>query len=136
MAIIICKTRAEVNAIAGVKQIWHDVLQARWVVRTGTDIEIQSYDSLILNRVQFLNGALITGGQILLDAVNGYIADRLTNGTPAQKIYWGSANEFLRAHQYVNQLRVAIIGAKTNPQSIAEMDSIFLNGATYSPAVS
>ena len=135
MAITICKTRAEVNAIVGVKQIWHDVPQARWVVRTGADIEIQSYASLILNRVQFLNGALITGGQTLLDAVNGYIADRLANGTPAQKIYWGSANEFLRAHQYVNQLRVAIIGAKTNPQSIAEMDSIFLNGATYSPPV-
>ena len=135
MAIIICKTRAEVNAIAGVKQIWHDVPQARWVVRTGADIEIQSYDSLILNRVQFLNGALITGGQVLLGAVNAYIADRLSNGTPAQKIYWGSANEFLRAHQYVNQLRVAIIGAKTNPQSIAEMDSIFLNGSTYSPAL-
>jgi hypothetical protein len=135
MAITICKTRAEINAIVGVKQIWHDVPQARWVVRTGTDIEIQSYDSLILNRVQFLNGALITGGQTLLDAVKGYIADRLTNGTPAQKIYWGSANEFLRAHRYVNQLRVGIIGAKTNPQSIAEMDSIFLNGATYSPPV-
>lgn len=135
MAIIICKTRAEVNAIAGVKQIWHDVPQARWVVRTGTDIEIQSYDSLILNRVQFLNGARITGGQTLLDAVKGYIDDRLANGAPAQKIYWGSANEFLRAHQYVNQLRVAIIGAKTNPQSIAEMDSIFLNGSTYSPAL-
>lgn len=135
MAITICKTRAEINAIVGVKQIWHDVPQARWVVRTGTDIEIQSYDSLILNRVQFLNGALITGGQILLNAVNGYIADRLTNGTPAQKIYWGSANEFLRAHQYVNQLRAAIIGAKTNAQSIAEMDSVFLNGATYSPAL-
>lgn len=135
MAITICATRAQVNAISGTKQIWHDVPNARWVVRTGTDIEIQSYDSLILNRVQFLNGALITGGQVLLEAVNAYIADRLANGTPAQKIYWGSANEFLRAHQYVNQLRVAIIGAKTNPQSIAEMDSIFLNGSTYSPAL-
>ncbi len=135
MAIIICKTRAEVNAIVGVKQIWHDVPQAKWVVRTGSDIETQSVDSFILNRVQFLNGALITGGQILLDAVNGYIADRLTNGTPAQKIYWGSANEFLRAHQYINQLRVAIIGAKTNPQSIAEMNSVFLNGSAYSPPV-
>lgn len=135
MAITICKTRAEVNAIAGVKQIWHDVPQARWVVRTGTDIETQSAGLFSLNRVQFLNGALITGGQILLEAVNGYIADRLANGTPAQKIYWGSANEFLRAHQYINQLRVAIIGAKTNPQSIAEMDSIFLNGSAYSPAL-
>ena len=135
MAITICATRAQVNAISGTKQIWHDVPNARWVVRTGTDIEIQSYDSLILNRVQFLNGALITGGQVLLEAVNAYIADRLANGTPAQKIYWGSANEFLRAHQYVNQLRVAIIGAKTNPQSIAEMDSVFLNGSTYSPAL-
>ena len=135
MAITICTTRAQVNAISGTKKIWHDVPNARWIVRTGADIEIQSYDSLILNRVQFLNGALITGGQILLNAVNGYIADRLTNGTPAQKIYWGSANEFLRAHQYINQLRVAIIGAKTNAQSIAEMDSVFLNGATYSPPV-
>lgn len=135
MAITICKTRAEVNAVVGVKQIWHDVPQARWVVRTQKDIEIQPADSFSLNRVQFLNGALITGGQILLDAVNGYIADRLANGTPAQKIYWGSANKFLRAHQYVNQLRTAIIGAKTNAQSIAEMDSVFLNGEGYSPPV-
>ncbi len=135
MAITICKTRAEVNAIVGVKQIWHDVPQARWVVRTGSDIEATSFDSLLLNRVQFLNGALIVGGQILLDAVKGYIADRLANGTPAQKIYWGESNEFLRAHQYINQLRVAIIGAKTNAQSIAEMGSVFLNGSTYSPPV-
>ncbi len=135
MAITICKTRAEVNAIAGVKQIWHDVTQARWVVRTGADIETQSANSFSLNRVQFLNGALTTGGQVLLEAVNGYIANRLANGTPAQKIYWESSNEFLRAHQYINQLRVAIIGAKTNAQSIAEMDSVFLNGATYSPTV-
>jgi len=135
MAITICKTRAEVNAIAGVKQIWHDVPQGRWVVRTGADIETPSSDSFSLSRVQFLNGALIVGGQTLLDAVNGYIADRLANGTPAQKIYWGESNEFLRAHQYVNQLRAAIIGAKTGAQSIAEMDSVFLNGATYSPAV-
>jgi len=135
MAITICKTRAEVKAIAGQKQIWHDPQGARWIVRTGADIETPSPDSFVLNRVQFLNGALIVGGQTLLDAVNGYIADRLANGTPAQKIYWGESNEFLRAHQYVNQLRAAIIGAKTGAQSIAEMDSVFLNGATYSPAV-
>lgn len=136
MAIIVCTTRAQVNAIVGIKQIWHDVPRNQWIVRTGADIETKPADSFILSRVQFLNGALITGGQILLNAVKGYIDDRLANGTPAQKIYWGSANEFLRAHQYINQLRVAIIGAKTNPQSIAEMDSIFLNGSTYSPAVS
>ena len=135
MAITICTTRAQVNAISGTKQIWHDVPNARWIVRTGANIETPSPDSFILNRVEFLNGALITGGQVLLGVVNGYIADRLANGTPAQKIYWGESNEFLRAHQYVNQLRVAIIGAKTNAQSIAEMDSVFLNGATYSPTV-
>lgn len=135
MAITICTTRAQVNAIIGTKQIWHDVPNARWIVRTGGDIETPSPEEFTLNRVQFLNGALITGGQVLLDAVNAYIADRLSNGTPAQKIYWGSANEFLRAHQYVNQLRVAIIGAKTNAASIAEMDSVFLNGSTYSPLV-
>ena len=136
MAITICNTRAEVNAVVGVKQIWHDVPQGRWIVRTGADIETPSSDSFSLSRVQFLNGALIVGGQILLDAVNGYIADRLANGTPAQKIYWGSANEFLRAHQYINQLRVAIIGAKTNAASLAEMDSVFLNGSAYSPTLS
>lgn len=94
MAITICRTRAEVNAIVGVKQIWHDVPQARWVVRTGADIETTSADSFSLNRVQFLNGALIVGGQILLDAVKGYIADRLANGTPAQKIYWEAPMSF------------------------------------------
>ncbi len=136
MSITICTTRQQVNAISGTKQVWHDVPNARWIVRKGADIETPSPDSFILNRVEFLNGALITGGQNLLNDVNGYITEILNTGTPAQKIYWGSSNEFLRNHQYVNQLRAAIIGAKTNAQSIAEMDSIFLNGATYSPAVS
>jgi len=135
MAIITCTTRAQVNAVVGTKQIWHDVPRGVWIVRTETDIEEPPESSLILTRVQFLNGALIVGGQNLLNAVNGYITEILSTGTPAQKIYWGSANEFLRAHRYVNQLRVAIIGAKTNAQSIAEMDSVFLNGSTYSPPV-
>ncbi len=135
MAITICTTRAQVNAISGTKQIWHDVPNARWIVRTGADIETPSPDSFILNRVEFLNGALITGGQNLLNDVNGYITGILSTGTPAKKIYWESSNEFRRSHTYVNQLRLAIIGAKTGAASIAEMDSVFLNGATYSPPV-
>ncbi len=135
MAITICTTRSQVNAISGTKQIWHDVPNARWIVRTGSDIETPSPDSFILNRVEFLNGALITGGQNLLDDVNGYITGILGTGTPAQRIYWQSSNEFRRNHRYVNQLRLAIIGAKTGAASIAEMDSVFLNGATYSPPV-
>lgn len=135
MPIKICTTRQEVNAISGTKQIWHDVPNARWIVRTGEDIETPSPDYFILNRVKFLNGALITGGQSLLNDVNGYITGILSTGTPAQKIYWQSSNEFLRNHTYVNQLRLAIIGAKTGAASIAEMDSVFLNGATYSPPV-
>lgn len=133
MSIIICSTRAEVKAIAGTKQIWHDVPSARWVVRTGADIETPPLDQFVLNRVKFLNGALITGGQNLLDAVNGYITGILSTGTPAQKIFWGSANEFRRNYAYINQLRLGIIGAKTNAASLAEMNSIFLNGAGYSP---
>lgn len=135
MAITVCTTRAQVNAIVGTKQIWHDVPNANWVVRTGADIETPSTNSLILTRVQFLNGALIVGGQNLLNSIEDYIADRIANGTPVQKIYWRDSNEFGRYHQFINQLRAAIIGAKTNAQSIAEMDSVFLNGAIYSSPV-
>ena len=135
MAITICTTRAQVNAISGTRQIWHDVPNGRWIVRTEANIETPSPESLVLDRVRFLNGALITGWQPLLDAVNGYITGILSTGTPAQKIYREHSNELLRKHQYVNQLRSAIIGAKTPAASIAEMDSVFLNGATYSPPV-
>ena len=111
MAIIVCTTRAQVNAIVGTKQIWHDVPNARWVVRTGADIETPSPDSSTLTRVQFFNGALIVGGQNLLNSIEAYIADRIANGTPVQRIYWRDSNEFVRYHQFINQLRVAIIVA-------------------------
>ncbi len=133
MAITTCTTRQEVNAIGNPKQIWHDVPNARWIVRTGADIETQPVNDFILNRVQLLNGALITGGQNLLDAVNGYITGILSTGTPAQKIYWSSSNAFVRNQTYIKQLRAGIQGAKTGAASNAEMDSIFINGVEYSP---
>ena len=39
MAITTYTTRAQVDAVSGPKQVWHDVPAARWVVRTEGDIE-------------------------------------------------------------------------------------------------
>lgn len=47
MAIHICTTRAQANDISGTKQIWHDVPNARWIVRTGEDIETTPVETLL-----------------------------------------------------------------------------------------
>ena len=64
-----------------------------------------------------------------------YVADRLANGTPVQRDYWQfHLYDHRRNHVQINQLRLAIQGAKTNLESHREMDSFFVLGAAFSPA--
>lgn len=108
-----------------------------WIVLTEGDVpEVAKATDAVLSKLQFLNGALATGGQTLLNAVNAYITDQITNGTPAQKIYWSHSNVFMRNEIYIRQLRLAIKGAKTDQQSRTEMDNIFLAGSGYEPNMS
>ncbi len=104
-----------------------------WLL-TGADAP-KSLDAndVILSRMQLFNGALVTGGQPLLVAVEAYFADRIANGTPAQRIHWRDCKFFTRNQAYINQLRVAIQGAKTKAVSLKEMDDIFISGSGYSP---
>lgn len=127
---------AQANAVAKPKHIIEDPRRG-YTVLTGTDMpEVQKATDAVLSRLQFLNGALAVGGQTLLNAVNAYITDQIANGTPAQKIYWSHSNLFKRNEIYIHQLRLAIKGAKTEPQSVAEMDNIFLAGSGYEPTMS
>lgn len=126
---------ADANAVAQPRHIiWS---QARITVLTGADMpEVPKATDAILSRVQFLNGALAVGGQTLLNAVYAFIADKIANGTPAQKIYWSYSDVFLRNEIYIRQARLAIKGAKTEQQSKDEMDNIFLAGSGYEPTMS
>jgi len=98
--------------------------------------EVPKATDAVLSRTQFLNGALAVGGQTLLNAVYAFIADQIANGTPAQKIYWGYSDVFMRNEIYIRQARLAIKGAKTEQQSKYEMDNIFLAGSGYEPTMS
>lgn len=126
---------ADANAVAQPRHIiWS---QARITVLTGADMpEVPKATDAVLSRVQFLNGALAVGGQTLLNAVYAFIADKIANGTPAQKIYWSYSDVFLRNEIYIRQARLAIKGAKTEQQSKDEMDNIFLAGSGYEPTMS
>lgn len=126
---------ADANAVAQPRHIiWS---QARITVLTGSDMpEVPKAKDAVLSRTQFLNGALAVGGQTLLNAVYAFIADQIANGTPAQKIYWGYSDVFMRNEIYIRQARLAIKGAKTEQQSKDEMDNIFLAGSGYEPTMS
>jgi len=126
---------ADANAVAQPRHIiWS---QARITVLTGSDMpEVPKATDAVLSRTQFLNGALAVGGQTLLNAVYAFIADQIANGTPAQKIYWGYSDVFMRNEIYIRQARLAIKGAKTEQQSKDEMDNIFLAGSGYEPKMS
>jgi len=126
---------ADANAVAQPRHIiWS---QARITVLTGSDMpEVPRATDAVLSRTQFLNGALAVGGQTLLNAVYAFIADQIANGTPAQKIYWGYSDVFMRNEIYIRQARLAIKGAKTEQQSKYEMDNIFLAGSGYEPTMS
>lgn len=105
-----------------------------WVM-TGSDAPASfRANDVVLSRMQLYNGALVTGGQPLLTACEAYAADRISNGTPVQRIYWRDCNMFTRDSAFINQLRIAIQGAKSNPVSLKEMDDIFINGSGYAPA--
>lgn len=129
------KGMADANAVAQPRHIiWS---QARITVLTGSDMpEVPKATDAVLSRTQFLNGALAVGGQTLLNAVYAFIADQIANGTPAQKIYWGYSDVFMRNEIYIRQARLAIKGAKTEQQSKDEMDNIFLAGSGYEPTMS
>jgi len=62
-------------------------------------------------------------------------ADQIApSGTVAQQKYWGWHNATIRrTDANINALRVAIQGAMTNAQSIAEMDNIFVAGSGMDP---
>ena len=107
------------------------------LVFTGSDMP-ESLDpkSVTLNKQQFLYGLLQVGGQILLNAVLAYQADRIANGTPAQQIHWNYANEFRRMDAYTAQARVAVQGGKTTAVSKAEWDQVFIVGSGYEPPMS
>lgn len=127
---------AQANAVPNPKHIIEDPRRG-YTVLTGSDMpEVPKATDAVLSKAQFLNGALAVGGQTLLNAVLAYINDQITNGTPAQKIYWNHSNVFQRKEIYIRQLRLAIKGAKTEPQSVAEMDNIFLAGSGYEPSMS
>lgn len=127
---------AEANAVANPKKIIENPIRG-YIVLTGSDVpEVQKSTDAILNKVQLLNGALAVGGQTLLNAVYAFITDQITNGTPAQKIYWSHSNVFMRNEIYIRQLRLAIKGAKTEQQSQTEMDNVFLAGSGYEPTMS
>jgi len=127
--------RAAANAVADPKHI----LERRndWIVLTGTDMP-ESLDprSVVLNKQQFLYGLLTVGGQVLLNAVYDYITAINSTGTPLQKIHWNHASEFRRLDIYTRQARLAVKGAKTEPESVAEWDQVFIVGSGYEPPLS
>lgn len=127
---------AAANAVPNPKHII-EIPRRGYTVLTGSNMpEVPKATDAVLTKLQFLNGALAVGGQTLLNAVYAFITDQTTNGTPAQKIYWNHSNVFLRNEIYIRQLRLAIKGAKTEPQSVAEMDNVFLAGSGYEPKMS
>jgi len=128
--------RVAANAVADPKYIMENPVRG-YTVLTGSDMPA-SLDprSVTLTKQQFLYGLLQVGGQILLNAVLAYQADRIANGTPAQQIHWNYSNEFRRLDGYTAQARVAVQGAKTNAASKAEWDQVFVVGSGYEPPMS
>jgi len=124
------------------------VAQPRHIlVRTGRDVLVftgsdmpESLDprSVTLTKQQLLYGVLQVGGQPLWTAVLAYIANMSATGTPNQKNHWNYCNEFRRLEIYTRQLRLdpSIKGVKTEPQSVAEWDQIFIVGSGYEPPMS
>jgi len=109
------------------------------LVFTGSDVP-DSLDpkSVALTKQQLLYGALQVGGQPLWNAFLTYMAGMSSTGTPSQKNHWNYSNEFRRLDIYTRQLRLdaGVKGAKTEPQSVAEMDQVFLIGSGYGPPMS
>ena len=121
----------------------------RITVFTGSDIPpvdaVTDPSSIVLTTRQLMQGADAIA-RARLQAIEGYIrsivgvdakdpADQIApTGTYAQIKYWKWHNSTIRrTDPQINALRVAIQGAMTNPQSIAEMDQIFVAGSGMDP---
>ena len=134
--------KAQAEALPDPKYITYG---ARITVFTGADVPpaeaVTDPASIVLTTRQLIQGAdAISRARYL--AVKAYIRDivgvdakDVTNqiaptGTVAQQKYWGYHNATIRrTDANINALRVAIQGALTNAQSIAEMDNIFVAGS-------
>lgn len=125
--------RALANAVPLPKHEWVD--GRRIVVLTGDDMPASlSANDVVLDRLRLFQGALLAGGQPLLNDFNTYIYTTIpTSGTPTQKNFWKESQQFTRDLAFINQLRVAIQGAKTNAASNAEMSQVFILGSGYTP---
>jgi len=99
-------------------------------VATGSDVlDPLPASAITLNAYGLYQAAFLVGGQPLLLAIEAWVADKKTNGTPAQRIYWTYGLTYARTDPNINQLRLGIIGGKTNAASLAEMDAVFQTGA-------
>lgn len=138
--------KAEAEAVPQPRYI---IEGSRITVFTGTDIPsadaVVNPASIVLTTLQLLRGADAIG-RARCQAIQTYIrgivgvyakdpADQIApTGNFSQQLYWGYHNATIRrTDANVNALRVAIQGAMTNPQSIAEMDSIFVAGSGMDP---
>lgn len=125
--------RALANAIPGPKHEWID--GRRIVVLTGNDMPTSlSAKDVVLDRLRLFQGALLAGGQPLLNDFVTYVYTTMpASGTPTQKNFWREDQEFTRSLPFINQLRIAVQGAKTNAASNTEMDQVFILGSGYTP---
>lgn len=125
--------RALANAVPGPKHEWID--GRRIVILTGNDMPASlSANEIVLDRLRLFQGVLLAGGQPLLNDFVTYVYTTMpASGTPTQKNFWRESKEFTRTLPFINQLRVAVQGAKTNAASIAEMDQVFILGSGYTP---
>ena len=125
--------QAQADAIPQPKHKWID--GRRLVILTGNDMPVSlSANDVVLNRLRLFQGALLAGGQPLLNDFTTYIYTTIpASGTPTQKNFWRESQEFTRALPFINQLRTAIQGAKSNAASIAEMNQVFVLGSGYTP---
>lgn len=123
-------------AIADPKHLQVMPARNRIVVLTGDDLPAAlDPRSVFLSRMQLFEGFLLVG-QPLLTAAEAYIEDQKINGsTPRIRSYWKTCDRFARRHAYINQLRIAVQGAKTNAASLAEMDQVFVLGSGYEPSL-
>lgn len=138
---------AQINALPNPK---HPIISGgRVTVLTGTDVPPDAAaadpSSIVLTTRQLIQGADAIA-RARLQAIEGYIrgivgvdakdpADQIAPaGTYAQIKYWKWHNQTIRrTDPQINALRVAIQGTMTNPQSIAEMDQIFVAGSGMDP---
>lgn len=118
----------QVNNVPAPKHIWIDHPN-RIVVLTGNDMpaELQAGDA-VLTRNQFFQGALLAGGQPLLNKFLNHIYTTMpATGTPTQKNFWREAQTFTYNIPFINQLRTA------ESISVADMKQVFILGSGYTP---